>query len=77
VNPDEIGQKLRATPFVSFRIYTSDGKHLDVNHPETAMFTRMALLIARPIADPTENIPDRYDSVSPLYIVRIEPLVPA
>ena len=77
MNPLEIHQKLRATPFVPFRVHTSDGKHLDVNHPEKAMLTRMALLIARPVADPTEDIPARYDSVSPLHVVRLEPLVPA
>jgi hypothetical protein len=41
------------------------------------MLTGMALLIARPVADPTEDIPARYDSVSPLHVVRLEPLVPA
>ena len=50
---------------------------MDVSHPEMAMLTRMALLVARPVADPTEDIPDRYDSVSPLPIVRLEPLVAA
>jgi hypothetical protein len=76
VNPEEIGQKLHATPVVPFRVHTSDGKHLDVMHPEMAMLTRIALLIARPVADPTREIPAHYDSVSPLQIVRIEPLVP-
>ena len=77
MNPQEINQKLRASPFVPFRVHMSDGKHLDVNHPEMAMLTRMALLIARPVADPTEDIPARYDSISPLHVVRLEPLVPA
>ncbi len=68
---------LRAT-FVPFRVHTSAaGKYMDVSHPEMAMLTRMALLVARPVADPTDDIPDRYDSVSPLRIVRLEPLVAA
>jgi hypothetical protein len=50
-------------------MHTSDGKHLDVNHPEMAWLTRMALLVARPVADPRQDIPERYDSVSPLHIV--------
>jgi hypothetical protein len=58
-------------------MHTSDGKHLDVNHPEMAWLTRMALLVARPVADPRQDIPERYDSVSPLHTARIEPLVPA
>jgi len=41
------------------------------------MLTRLALLVARPVADPTRDIPYHYDSVSPLHIVRLEPLVPA
>jgi len=69
---------LRATPFVPFRVHTSAGKYMDVSHPEMAMLTRMAaLLVAWRVADPTEDIPDRYDSVSPLHIVRLEPLVAA
>jgi hypothetical protein len=42
-----------------------------------AWLTRMALLVARLLDDPTQDIPERYDSVSPLHIVRLEPLVPA
>ena len=77
VNPEEINRMLRATPFVLFRVHTSAGKYMDVSHPEMAMLTRMALLVARPVADPTEDIPDRDDSISPLRIVRLEPLVAA
>ena len=77
MHPEEIKERLRATPFVPFRIHTGDGKHMDVKHPAMAWLTRMALLVARPVADPTEDIPERYDSVSPLHIMRIEPLVPA
>jgi hypothetical protein len=77
MNPQEIKQKLHASPFVPFRIHTSDGKQLDIKHPEMAMLTQMALLVARPVKDPTQDIPHHYDSVSPLHIVRLEPLVAA
>jgi hypothetical protein len=77
MNPLEINQHLRATPFVPFRVHTSDGKHLDVNHPEMAMLTRIALLIARPVVNLIDDIPARYDSISPLHVMRLEPLVPA
>ena len=77
MNPEETRQELHATPFIPFRVHMSDGKHLDVMHPELAMLTRMALLIARPVVDPMREIPAHYDSVSPLHIVRIEPLVAA
>jgi hypothetical protein len=77
VNPEEIRSFLRATPFVPFRVHISDGKHLDVLHPEMAMLTRMALVVGRPVTDPTKDIPARADLVSPLHVVRLEPLVPA
>jgi hypothetical protein len=77
MNPQEIGDFLRASPFVSFRVHTSDGKHVDVKHPEMAWRTRMALLVAHPVNDPTRDIPYDYDSVSPLHIVGLEPLVQA
>lgn len=77
MNPEEINRMLRAMPFVPFRVHTSDGKHFDVKHPELALVSRMMLFVARPIADPTETVPDRIDSVSPLHVVRLEPLVAA
>jgi hypothetical protein len=77
VNPQEINKFLRARPFVPFRVHTSDGKHFDVGHPELAILTRIALIIAKPVADPTQEIPARSDSVSPLHVVRLEPLVAA
>lgn len=77
MNPQEINKFLRATPFVPFRVHTSDGKHLDIKHPELAFVTRWMLIVGRPVADPKEDIPDQADLVSPLHIVRLEPLVTA
>lgn len=77
MNPQEIGDKLRARPFVPFRVHTSDGNHFDTMHPEMAWLTRVALLVGRPVKDPTRDIPYHYDSVSPLHVVRLEPLVAA
>jgi len=77
MNPHEINKFLKARPFIPFRVHTSDGKTFDINHPELAFLTRIALIIGRPVADPTNEIPARSDSVSPLHIVRLEPLVAA
>ena len=77
MDPQEIREKLRAKPFVPFRVHASDGKHLDIKHPEMAMLTRMALLVGRPVKDPTQDIPYHYDSVSPLHVVRLESLAAA
>lgn len=68
---------LRTTPFVPFRVHTSDGKYLEIKHPEMALLTRAMLFVGRPVADPMEDFPDRADSVSMLHVVRLEPLVAA
>ena len=77
MNPQEILKQLRRTPFVPFRVHTSDGKALEVKHPEMALLTRSLLMIAHPVKDPTTEIPARYDEVSMLHVVRIEPLIAA
>jgi hypothetical protein len=77
VNPQEIHRQLRRTPFVPFRVHTSDGKTLDIKLPELAFLTRSLLLVARPVKDPTKEIPARFDEVSMLHVVRVEPLVAA
>ena len=77
MNPEEIKRLLKATPFVLFRAHPSDGKHLDVKHPELAFLTRKMLLVGAGVADPAADIPDRANSVSMWHVVRIEPLVAA
>ena len=77
MNPEEIKRLLTRSPFVPFRVYTSDGNYLDVRHPEMAFLSRALLLVGRPVADPTKDIPERFDEVSLLHVVRTEPLVPA
>jgi hypothetical protein len=77
VNPEEIKRLLTRSPFVPFRVYTSDGRYLDVQHPEMAFLSRALLLVGRPVADPTKDIPERFDEVPLLHVVRTEPLVPA
>jgi hypothetical protein len=77
VNPQEINKFLRATPFIPFRVHTGDGKHLDINHPEFAIVTRIMLIVGRAVSDPKQDIPDEADWISPLHIVRLEPLVAA
>ena len=68
---------LDARPFVPFRVHMSDGKHLDVQYPELAFLTRISLHIGEGVTDPLSEIPPRANMVSPLHIVRLEPLVAA
>jgi hypothetical protein len=75
VNAEEIRAFLQARPFVPFRIYTSDGQQIDINHPEMGFVTRMMLYVGKPVKDPTKGIPVRADSVSTFHSVRLQPLV--
>lgn len=77
MNPEEIKRLLKATPFVPFRVHGSDGKHLDVKHPELAFLTRMMLFVGEGVADPTADIPDRANSVSTWHVVWLGSLVAA
>jgi hypothetical protein len=47
VHPTEIKQMLNARPFVPFRVHMSEGKHLDVKHPESAFLTRISLHVGK------------------------------
>lgn len=77
MDAEEIREKLRATPFVPFRVHTSDGKEMEIKHPEMGLLTKSLLIIGRPVVDPMEDFPDRADSISLWHVVRLEPLVPA
>lgn len=68
---------LDAEPFAPFRVHTSDGKYLDVPHPELAFLSRAILLVGEGVDHPTQDIPVRVNSVSMLHVVRLEPLIAA
>jgi hypothetical protein len=74
MNPVEVKKMLDARPFVPFRVHMSDGKHLDIVHPELAFLSRISLHVGDGVTDPTTEIPPRTSMVSPLHIVRLEPL---
>jgi hypothetical protein len=77
MNPQQIRRQLRRVLFVPFRVHTSDGKTLDVKHPEMVLLTRSLLLVARPVEDPITEITARFDEISMLHVVRVDPLVAA
>ena len=56
MNPEEIRRLLKSTPFVLFCAHPSDGKHLDVKHPELAFLTRMMLFAGEGVADPARYL---------------------
>ena len=77
MDPEEIRILLRAEPFVPFRLELSNGKAVDIMHPELAFLTKGTLFLGRPVEDPTLDIPDRADAVSMLHVVKAEMLTQA
>lgn len=77
MDPIEINNMLRRRPFGPFRIHTSDGNHVDSWHPEFAFVTETSLHVGFPVKDPLTELPRRAQILSPINIVRLEPLEPA
>ncbi|MDQ3314822.1 MAG: hypothetical protein M3505_09395 [Verrucomicrobiota bacterium] len=64
-------------PLFRFASTWATGKHLDINHPELAFLSRISLHVGEGVTDPRTEIPPRTSMVSPLHVVRLEPLVAA
>jgi hypothetical protein len=58
-------------------VHTSNGKRLDVKHPELAFLARVMLFAGEEVVDPTADIPDLAKSVSTRHVVWLESLVAA
>ncbi|MBA3762320.1 MAG: hypothetical protein H0X04_03110 [Chthoniobacterales bacterium] len=50
---------------------------MDIPHPELAFLSRISLHVGEGVTDPRTEIPPRTSMVSPLHVVRLEPLVAA
>ncbi len=75
MRPDELLEELRKRPFEPFRIHLTDGTVYQIPHPELVMVGRGKVLIGTP-AQGESGVFDRYDVVSLLHIVRLEPIQP-
>ena len=63
---------LRRRPFAPFRLVSSDGTTCEVGHPEMVIVTPGSAVVGYP--DPRgEGLAVRYDIVSLLHVVRLEP----
>ena len=70
---DEMRDELRKRPFEPFRLCLTDGTVYEIRHPDLVMVGLQRLLVGVP-AEGREGIFQRYDVVSLLHVVRLEPL---
>jgi hypothetical protein len=73
MGPTDIADLLHAEPFRPFRLVTSRGTTYEIRHPEMVIPSFVAAVIAYP--DPKDpRVASRYDIVSMLHIVSLEPI---
>jgi hypothetical protein len=71
-------QELRKRPFEPFRIALADGKIYDIYHPESILVGKQWFIFGVVMQGSGqgngETAYDRYETVSMLHVVRLEPL---
>jgi hypothetical protein len=74
--PEELRNAVTRSPFEPFRIYLTDGAKYEIRHPDLVMVGRRSVVIGFTTRSPAEPRPiyDRYTTVDPLHIVRMEPI---
>jgi len=72
MTPADIRVWKRRTPFIPFRIVTSDGAVYEVRHPNLVMIGLASVIIGYP-SEQDPHIYSRWDIVSMRHIVRLEP----
>jgi len=73
MQPTDLDKRLRRKPFLSFRLYLTDGAFYEVRHPELLMVGKRTAVIGL-ADDPTDTHYDRSVDVDLLHIMRMEPL---
>jgi hypothetical protein len=69
MSPADIVAFTRRTPFVPFRIHTTDDQHFDIRHPDQVIPLRTRLIVG---VGGDGSIPDRTEHLSFFHLVRIE-----
>ncbi|HYO10426.1 MAG TPA: hypothetical protein VER17_15765 [Tepidisphaeraceae bacterium] len=72
---DTCREILKRAPFQPFRVVMSSGESYNVMHPETALVSAQALILALP--DPTQREGERLAFCSYLQIAHVETLKPS
>ena len=75
MSPQDLESELKKKPFQPFRIVTTTGKSYDVTERDVPMILvgKHTVIIGFRIAETDENF-DRYEVVSLVHIVRLEPI---
>ncbi len=75
MSPQDIESELHKKPFLSFRIVTTTGKAYDITERDLPMILvgKRTVIIGFRVAETDANF-DRYEVVSLVHIVRLEPI---
>jgi hypothetical protein len=71
--PEDILSLTHRRPFAPLRIVSTDGTCYDILHPELTMVSPLSVIVGYPNPKLPRSVL-RYDIVSLLHILRIEPL---
>jgi hypothetical protein len=69
---DTLRPALQRQPFDPFRVIMSSGQTYDVRHPDGAMLTKNALVVA--FGGDDDELPEHVANLSLLHITVVEPL---
>ena len=76
MHPDDLLTRVRAHPFVPFRLVVSEGATYDVRHPDMIIVARRSVVVGVPSND-NERIAEMTHLVALVHVVCVEPLEPA
>jgi hypothetical protein len=72
---DDLRNLLKTSPFIPFRIYMTDGKILDVRHPDYVLIDRRGRVAMVYEADnPESRTYTSYAQITLIHVTRTEPL---
>jgi hypothetical protein len=71
MRPEDLLEFLRRRPFEPFRIFATDGRTFDVNHPDQAIVLRSRVVLA---SGGDSVVPDHLEHLALVHVVRIEEL---
>ena len=72
---EEIRELLRRQPFEAFEIHLTDGRSLEVRHPDQMFLYRNSAYVG--LLESTRGTYQRIEIVDLLHIVSVKPLAPA
>jgi hypothetical protein len=73
MSPQDIREMLRATPFVPFRLHTTEGRSYVIRHPDEAIVLFTRVVLAAP-TDSENGFAERLEHIALAHIVRVEEL---